>query len=277
MSIFAALVASLTIASSGLDAKEATASFVAAVHNVPPPLVDEWRADPWMQGTVAVVAGEWGRAIVRESDRKVVSWSKYHPARPGHKRTQPATSYLSESDVREQTALILDRLQRTDLEIEAVLLSKDTVDVAGELTRGIARIRMRFPTSPRLVGSLRKGAMLSLDAATGEPRSFREIDNVTAVRGTDTLTQEEALRIADQHVRAEWKKDTFSRTGFSSGYAISIQEIAEAYEQRKPDPLLVGPISAYWCLCATYDDPSGAWVCVRMSDGVVISDGLVPQ
>lgn len=276
MSLLLALFAAMSVPSETPDPRGATAAFLAAVHGTIVSGSDTWSVKPWLFGTVAVGAGEWGRVIVRESDAKVVSWSKYHGARQGGNGTRSVETYLDESEVRALVSSIFDRWQRTDLAITSLTLTRDSVDSEGGFRRGIAFAQLAYRGDPNFGGPLRRGAKFTFDAATGEPRSFGEADHVVAVRGTDAISHDEALGVADLYVQSELRGNHQSRTSHEYKFITDMREAAAVIQRLGANPFHIGPVNAYWCLVATYNEPPGSWVAVRMSDGKVLWSSIQP-
>ncbi|MCC6402874.1 MAG: hypothetical protein IT207_02585 [Fimbriimonadaceae bacterium] len=272
----ATILASLVSQGYQTDPRQTVAEFLAALNGSPVPEWGQWIAAPSMAESLSVSAGDHGWARIRGDDGRLISWSVQRPG-SGHndERRPPPTSYLDETDVRGLVTGFLQRWIRSDLEIREVTIERDSESPIGDFVRGRASVRLGYKDDPPFAGPHRRGAYLVFDAATGQPLLAKMTDRMVAIRGTDGVSEEEAVRIANEHTRESGFGETTKLVGTKMAYCASLKELVEALEHGG-NPIYADSLNAYWCLVATYSDPPGSWVAVRMSDGKVLWASLSP-
>lgn len=272
----ATILASLVSQGYQTDPRQTAAEFLAALHGGPIQEWQHWSTTPNMAESQMVSAGEHGWARIRVDDGRLISWSLQPPG-SGYDDEQrpPPASYFDETGVRELVDGFLQRWNRNDLEIREVTVERDSESPLGDFVRGRATVRLGYKGDPQYLGPHRRGAYLVFDAATGQPLFAKMTDRVVAIRGTDGVSEEEAIRIANDHTRVSNFGETTKLIGTKMGYCASLSELADSLEHGG-NSYFRDSHNAYWCLVATYSDPPGSWVAVRMSDGKVLWADLSP-
>lgn len=235
-----------------------------------------WRVDPFLKGTSAVHAGDYGWLLVRNEDGQVLRWSRYAPgASPPSEEREPPESYLDESWLAQQASQAVARLGAKNVGSPELRWKPDRRSRLDEALRAWCTVAFVHLDGNPYVGRHRPGVTIGLDPVTGSYTSFNYTPAYQLERGEAAITEEEALSIADECVRAQWHRLGGRRLSHRYGFGVDSSDLAAALEDDK-NPFGVDTVTAYWCIEARYDTSDDAWVCVRLSDGAVIDASIGP-
>ncbi|MGE3127647.1 MAG: hypothetical protein AB7F50_10085 [Fimbriimonadaceae bacterium] len=272
--IAALVLASALAPSPARDHAGTVASFLSALHGTVAPDTSSWTTRESMDDTALVEAGPLGTARLRNDDGKLLTWH-LTTIEDSHNRRNPPSEYITEDEARQLATAFLERLSRTDLAIGEVRITRDHESALGEYVQGRVLVRLVVRNDPPFWGPHRRGVALRFDSADGKPLSFSEKDRVTTVHGESTVTDEQALRIANDYVRRHWYDKSGRVVRTTNAYCAAMGSLVDEIENGR-NPLYRDTLTTYWCLVAHFDEPQGAWVAVRLTDGVVVWSALEP-
>ncbi|MGE0001104.1 MAG: hypothetical protein AB7F50_10100 [Fimbriimonadaceae bacterium] len=247
--------------------------FLAAMYGTSEPDSQRWSTQEGGGETIVVNTDAHGIARLREDDNKIIRWTAAPVAESSYRRPPPS-KYLQEDQARLLATELLTRLSRENWEAYEVRITRDRENEHGEFIRGSAMVYLRERGCPDFVAH-RRGASVVFDSADGKPVAFHENDRVIAIRGDPQISEDEAESIANDYARRNLNVELQSPVTISKAYCASLIEIVEDFERGRR-PIYRDSINAYWCLVARYSDPPGAWVAVRLTDGVVVWSALEP-